>query len=230
MVESMDWKDLKVLDVGCGIGTTIKMLSLYGANIYGLDKSKFMLRGAEINGIQRDKLFYGDVNDISISENDFDVILLEGVIGFIKDPADTIKKLTSLLNDDGIVIVSDWEPHDRVGSTSNIEYGFHVFGNTSSTQLASSLYCDSKKLRVRVEDDQAKSFTMTLETAIKRTKAFFSLGEMDDSHIKIISNKLKSMKDALNTPITCKSYIAIFEQKELNKKMQSDAKKPAPLI
>lgn len=223
--ESRNWANLKVLDVGCGIGTTIKMLSLIGAEVYGLDRSQYMIRGAELNGIPKQNLFCNDATKLPKFTNNFDVIILEGVIGFIEEPVNLIRNLTTYLDHGGEIIISDWEPHDRNITVIDDQYGFKVFGNTKIAELANRLYSKPENIRARMELDEAKSFNLSLDHSITRVCSFFNLDEIQDDHIPAIMRKLEKMKSVLQESVECISYIMVLSENELNKKIQLDENK-----
>jgi 2-polyprenyl-3-methyl-5-hydroxy-6-metoxy-1,4-benzoquinol methylase len=98
----------KLLDIGCGNGLFIKTASEAGYECYGIDVSKKALEFAS-------KEFELSVSDKKvenlINENKkFDVITLWHVLEHFWNPIDELKKIRSLLNDNGILFleVPNW--------------------------------------------------------------------------------------------------------------------------
>jgi 2-polyprenyl-3-methyl-5-hydroxy-6-metoxy-1,4-benzoquinol methylase len=83
----------KILDVGCGVGSTSRQLKELG-------------KANEIVAI--DKLHIGDVEtmDIPYPEKYFDYILLADVLEHLIDPRGVLHKCKSLLLDDGYIIAT----------------------------------------------------------------------------------------------------------------------------
>jgi 2-polyprenyl-3-methyl-5-hydroxy-6-metoxy-1,4-benzoquinol methylase len=97
----------KILDVGCGVGSTSRQLKELGkANeIVGIEINEEVARDSS-DAI--DKLHIGDVEtmDIPYPEKYFDYILLADVLEHLIDPRGVLHKCKSLLLDDGYIIAT----------------------------------------------------------------------------------------------------------------------------
>ena len=71
----------KIIDVGCGTGSTLKLFRKYGYNnSIGIDAAKSSIKLCERNGLRRNKdIFLIDVNSNNL-KNNFDLVFAEGVI------------------------------------------------------------------------------------------------------------------------------------------------------
>ncbi|KRD61547.1 methyltransferase type 11 [Flavobacterium sp. Root935] len=123
-----------VLDVGCGAGNyTLKMLSkvpnlsctLVDLSLPMLDKA-FERVSAETNGKVIVK--QGDIREIDLEENSFDIILAGAVLHHLRDDQDwetTFTKLFKLLKPGGCLMISDLITQDT--DLLN-EYTWQIYG------------------------------------------------------------------------------------------------------
>jgi SAM-dependent methyltransferase len=73
-------KDIKILDVGCGIGENIELIESWGyKNIYGTDIAPLMIEECKLKNLNA-------VLDKELTENNFDLILFSHVIEHIDYP------------------------------------------------------------------------------------------------------------------------------------------------
>jgi len=102
-VVSIDWKDRKVLDVGCGYGHILYVLkNKYGANVLGIEPSRETAKiGEEAYGIPIKPI----VLDEFISDSEFDIILCNHTLEHVDDPVPFLERINNLVKDDGIFYV-----------------------------------------------------------------------------------------------------------------------------
>ncbi len=96
-------KEGKLLDVGCGSGLFMKTASVQGYDLYGIDVSNKALSFA------RDE-FKLDVQQISLDDlikdnRKFDIITLWHVLEHFMNPVDELKKVRTLLNENGVCFI-----------------------------------------------------------------------------------------------------------------------------
>jgi tRNA (cmo5U34)-methyltransferase len=108
---------VNVLDVGCGAGNyTLMMLSkIKGLHCTLVDLSRPMLERAlervssQTSGVVEIK--EGDIREVELRENQFDIILAGAVLHHLRDDDDwehVFRKLFNLLNPRGCLLVSDF--------------------------------------------------------------------------------------------------------------------------
>ncbi len=105
-----------ILDIGCGAGNySLKMLSkianlkctLVDLSKPMLDKAKERVSAHTNNSVET---IQGDVRDVDLKENNFDIILAGAVLHHLRDDRDwetTFKKLYDLLKPGGCLMISD---------------------------------------------------------------------------------------------------------------------------
>jgi len=99
-----------VLDAGCGTGDIL--LSLNVQNALGVDVSSAMIAIAKEKGLKKNNISFlaSEITTFSSSKK-FDAILLFDVIEHLANPEKTIKSLSNLLTDSGIIILTMANPH-----------------------------------------------------------------------------------------------------------------------
>jgi len=106
-----------LLDLGTGTG---RMLELYGPEIergLGLDLSLDMLLLArdrlERAGLKNCSVRQGDIYDLPLGNDSFDVVILHQVLHFLDDGVRAIKEAARVLRPDGRLLVVDFAPHEQ---------------------------------------------------------------------------------------------------------------------
>ena len=105
-----------LLDLGTGTG---RMLELFGADIergLGLDLSVDMLALARARldraGLKHCSVRHGDIYDLALPRDSFDVVIIHQVLHFLDDSARAIAEAARVLRPGGRLLVVDFAPHD----------------------------------------------------------------------------------------------------------------------
>ena len=105
-----------LLDLGTGTG---RMLELFGSSIdrgLGIDMSLDMLLLArarlERAGLRHCSVRQGDIYDLSVPRDSFDVVIIHQVLHYLDDGARAIKEASRALVPGGRLLVIDFAPHD----------------------------------------------------------------------------------------------------------------------
>ncbi len=106
-----------LLDLGTGTG---RMLELFGGKIergLGLDLSLDMLLLArdrlERAGLKNCSVRQGDIYDLPLANDSFDVVILHQVLHFLDDGARAIREAERVLRPSGRLLVVDFAPHEQ---------------------------------------------------------------------------------------------------------------------
>jgi ubiquinone/menaquinone biosynthesis C-methylase UbiE/DNA-binding transcriptional ArsR family regulator len=105
-----------LLDLGTGTG---RMLELFGPEIergLGIDLSTDMLALARARldraGLKHCSARKGDIYDLTVPKDSFDVVILHQVLHFLDDAGRAIREAARVLRPGGRLLVVDFAPHD----------------------------------------------------------------------------------------------------------------------
>jgi ubiquinone/menaquinone biosynthesis C-methylase UbiE len=105
-----------LLDLGTGTG---RMLELFAAKIergLGLDLSLDMLALAREHldqaGLKNCSVRHGDIYDLALPRDSFDVVIIHQVLHFLDDSGRAIREAARVLRPGGRLLVIDFAPHD----------------------------------------------------------------------------------------------------------------------
>jgi ubiquinone/menaquinone biosynthesis C-methylase UbiE/DNA-binding transcriptional ArsR family regulator len=105
-----------LLDLGTGTG---RMLELFGPDIergLGLDLSLDMLALARARldraGLRHCSVRQGDIYNLALAKDSFDVVIIHQVLHFLDDGARAIAEAARVLRPSGRLLVVDFAPHD----------------------------------------------------------------------------------------------------------------------
>src|SRR5216684_3366439 len=118
VVQSLGVKTpLRVLDLGCGDGTTAVPLALLGAEVIGIDIANNLVdagnkRAAEA-GLKRLKFQEGDACDLQgVGDHSFDLTLSVFGAMFAPKPFDVAKEMARVTKPGGRIVMGNWIPND----------------------------------------------------------------------------------------------------------------------
>src|SRR5690242_3228496 len=105
-----------LLDLGTGTG---RMLELFGPDLergLGIDLSLDMLLIARARlervGLRHCSVRQGDIYDLSLPRDSFDVVIVHQVLHFLDDGARAIREAAHVLRPQGRLLIVDFAPHD----------------------------------------------------------------------------------------------------------------------
>ncbi|SRR5260221_6616908 len=120
-------KNLKVLDVGSGVGTVDFYLADKGCVVFGIDISTKAVSAARQNskifGLKNLSFYVGNINKFKFNSK-FDLILCSEIIEHVEDDDKLLKDLSKHLKKTGLLFLStplDSAPLNRFGLTKNFD-------------------------------------------------------------------------------------------------------------
>ena len=110
-------KGLKVLDLGCGDGTTAIPEAKLGADVLGVDIAKYLVdagnKRAKDHGLNNCRFQEGDASDLSgLQDQSFDLVVSIFGAMFAPKPFDVAKEMVRVTRPGGRIIMGNWIPND----------------------------------------------------------------------------------------------------------------------
>lgn len=110
-------KGLKVLDVGCGDGTTAIPMAKLGADVLGVDIARNLVQAGnervQREGLTNCRFQEGDATNLSeLSDDSFDLVVSIFGVMFAPRPMDVAKELVRVTKPGGRIIMGNWIPGD----------------------------------------------------------------------------------------------------------------------
>ena len=122
----------KVLDVGCGNGSFMRVYERHGYDVYGVEYGK---EAADTAG-KTHRVRYGVFDEMNFGDERFDLIIFRGVLQYVPNPKSYLRKAVSILNNNnskktGGVPVHHSTAQCKILGVSTIWKEFYAAGNRS---------------------------------------------------------------------------------------------------
>ncbi len=110
-------KGLKVLDLGCGDGTTALPASKLGAEVLGVDVARNLVeagnRRAKEQGLSNIRFEEGDATNLAgLSDKTFDLVVSIFGAMFAPKPFDVARQMVRVTKPGGRIVMGNWIPND----------------------------------------------------------------------------------------------------------------------
>jgi ubiquinone/menaquinone biosynthesis C-methylase UbiE len=110
-------KDLKVLDLGCGDGTTALPAAKLGADVLGIDIAPNLVeagnRRAAEQGLTNLKFQEGDASNLEqVPDKSFDLVVSIFGAMFAPKPVEVAKEMVRVTRSGGRIVMGNWIPND----------------------------------------------------------------------------------------------------------------------
>src|SRR6266571_2993813 len=110
-------KGLKVLDLGCGDGTTALPAAKLGADVLGVDIASNLVaagnRRAQAEGVTNLRFREGDASNLEdLSDDSFDLTVSIFGAMFAPKPFDVPKEIVRVTRPGGRIVMGNWIPND----------------------------------------------------------------------------------------------------------------------
>jgi len=108
---------LKVLDLGCGDGTTALPAARLGADVLGVDIARNLVeagnRRAQEEGLKNCRFQEGDATNLSeLADQSFDLVVSIFGAMFAPKPFDVAKEMVRVTRPGGRIVMGNWIPND----------------------------------------------------------------------------------------------------------------------
>jgi len=116
---------LRVLDLGCGDGTTALPLARLGAEVVGIDIARNLVEAgnkrAAAAGLSRLKFQEGDACNLEgVADHSFDLTLSVFGAMFAPKPFDVAKEMVRVTKPGGRIVMGNWIPNDPTSFVSQL--------------------------------------------------------------------------------------------------------------
>jgi ArsR family transcriptional regulator len=105
-----------VLDIGTGTGRMLELFASRYERALGIDLSPAMLAVARANleraAIDHARVRLGDVMNLPVLRDSFDLVVIHQVLHFLEDPARAIAEAARALAPGGTLLIIDFAPHE----------------------------------------------------------------------------------------------------------------------
>jgi len=105
-----------VLDIGTGTGRMLELFASRYERALGIDLSPAMLAVARTNleraAIDHARVRLGDVMNLPVLRDSFDLVIIHQVLHFLEDPAGAIAEAARVLAPGGRLLIVDFAPHE----------------------------------------------------------------------------------------------------------------------
>src|SRR3954454_4006991 len=110
-------KGLKVLDLGCGDGTTAVPAAKLGADVVGIDIARNLVEAgnkrAQEHGLTNLRFQEGDASNLEqVPDNSFDLVVSIFGAMFAPKPFDVAKEMVRVTRPAGRIVMGNWIPND----------------------------------------------------------------------------------------------------------------------
>jgi 2-polyprenyl-3-methyl-5-hydroxy-6-metoxy-1,4-benzoquinol methylase len=201
-----------LLEVGCALGFFLEEAKARGWDVYGTELSDYAGEKARGRGLN---VFSGDIIDAGFENNFFDAITCLGTIEHLQDPAAIVKKVSQILKDDGLFVISTPDAGGFIGGR-RFQYKpkEHLYYFTKKTIMKTLVKEDFKILLINRE-----WVTKPVHFIVERFEYYFPGSKGFARGIETVFKRL----GILNTGITIPTgQMIVYAQKKPKLRYQAE--------
>jgi len=114
----------RLLDVGCAMGFFVEYALSKGYDAYGFDPSDYAVKESSVNLAGR--IQKGTIGSVKYAPKSFDVITLFDVFEHLNYPREDLRKLRTLLKDDGIIVIATGNTNSLMARLLKKKWTFYI--------------------------------------------------------------------------------------------------------
>lgn len=162
-----------LLDLGTGTGRLLELFAPLYRRAVGVDASTAMLAVARANldraGIGDAQVRLGDIYNLSLPRNAFDVVTIHQVLHYLDEPERAVAEAARVLSPGGRLLIVDFAPHELEFLRERHAHRRLGFGHEPMAQWVAAAELDLEKIvDLPAGDDGADKLTVTLWLARDR--------------------------------------------------------------
>jgi ubiquinone/menaquinone biosynthesis C-methylase UbiE len=100
-----EFRNKKILDIGCGAGDDVKWCIENGIEAYGIESSKKMLDIAQKNVQKQDSIYAGSYEEIPFDDGYFDLVMGRFSLHYLKNFDVAYREIFRVLKSNGVLII-----------------------------------------------------------------------------------------------------------------------------
>ncbi|MEN2998274.1 MAG: class I SAM-dependent methyltransferase [Brevinematia bacterium] len=133
---------INILDVGCSFGGFLERARMKGLQPYGIEISEYSANYARSRGIE---VFVGDVGEVELGSERFDIITMIEVVEHLEDPLSVMKKIYNSNTKGGVLLIQTANINGLQSKLWGRRYHYylpghlHYFSNTTLKNLLRGL-------------------------------------------------------------------------------------------
>lgn len=156
-----------LLDLGTGTGRVLELLKDQYRRGLGIDASRDMLAIArnklDQEGITHASVRQGDIFNLALDRENYDVIIIHQVLHFLHDPAPAIEEARKMLAPGGRMIIIDFAPHELEYLRTDFAHARLGFSHETVAHWMASTGLEIEDMRDLVpQDNNDQKLTVTI--------------------------------------------------------------------
>lgn len=190
-IKNLNWKDKKVLDIGCGNGRlSLEVLNRTGARqLIGIDLDEKAIAKAKLINDKRLSFFVSDASNLSFENESFDIIFCNIAFQQFLDKEKAIHEMNRVLRNGGEVIINFIEEKSEVVKeiVRIMKDSFDIELNKKGSKISRQEFEDIAKL---------SGFKIIKSESLLDTFYFDNSDVFFDGYISTIEAKTKRLSPA----------------------------------